>query len=174
MGSVKSIQRELKRVRDDLLDEVDDAVERGLDATEHEAKRNLVRHDAVASGATYRGFRQRKTTVGVNGVRRTLTNVTPHAKFVERGTGDKGFYRAPSMSTSLVRAITTWIHQKPSFRRVGGPPEEAAVWIARSISGQLPDQPSGTAPQPFMGPAWRRGQRVVKHQARMAVKEVLR
>lgn len=171
VNGLRSLEKKLEGMKDDIEDEVDDAVERSLDATEREAKRNLVEQDAVASTATYRGFQQRKTTVGANGrrgFRRTLTNVAPHAKFVERGTGDKGFYRAPSMSTSLVNAIRVWINQKPSFRRLGRPDDEAAFWIARSIAGEG-DGPSGTAPQPFMRPAWQRGERVLKHNVQVAV-----
>lgn len=166
----KSIQRKLTKIKNNLRDNVADAAESSLDATERRAKRKVVENDAVASTDLYRGFRQTHTyVVKTRGPaeRYTLTNSEPHAKLVEWGTGGHfgtggswGFspppnrYESPSFSIQLIIAIKDWIMEKPGFRKAR-PPRWAAVPIARSIARGSPSDPlPGTSAQPFMRPAW--------------------
>lgn len=178
----KSLRRSIIKLQKDINRRVNDEVSDGLDATERRAKRNLVEKDAVATTETFNSFV--KTRVATpEAERHTLTNESPHAQFVEWGTGAKfgtstykrmpmNHYAAPSFSVSLVAAIARWITIKPGFRR-GGPGEAASIPIARVIAGET-DKPSGTAPQPFMRPAWFFEKPKLKANVRLAVKQALR
>jgi len=188
----KSIRRSIRKLKRDLDREVNDAVERGLDGTERGAKRRLVEKDAVATTEVFNSFVQNITHEVVDSTatqRHTLKNVSPHASFLEFGTGTNfaegamwGFnvptnpYAAPSFSSRLIGAIATWIRVKPGFRgaRNMRPDEEDAVWIAWSIAYPTRKDPeTGTPPQPFMRPAWFVGKNKTRTDAMLAVKKAV-
>lgn len=166
INGLDGLQRRLESMKDDIDDAANEAVSDALDATERRAKRNIVEQDAVQTTQLYRGFLKRSFPVTANRTRHLLTNIAPHAKFQEYGTGDQfGATRwsgvfpppsrrfdAPSFSMTLITEIETWILQKPSFR-LDGDVRRMAVEISLSLSG-LSDNPSGHPPQPFMRPAW--------------------
>lgn len=144
------------------------------------AKRRIYRQDAVASTELFRSFALTATPHG-GGTLHRLENTAPHAVFVEFGTGDQwqpnpytDRYSAPPMSPHLVREIKTWIITKPTFTPYNGV-DAAAVAISLAISGNLPDQPSGTPAQPYMRPAWfREGSTRAKRRMRKSVKKAVR
>ena len=180
-----SLQKRLEKLKGDLEDAGTEAADDALNATERNAKRRIVDDDAVASTELYSSFVQ-STVETPSGVRKRLGNEASHANVVEWGSGQQfgstqysrlpsnGPYKAPSFSFDLINAIRQWIVEKPTFRRQGRPPKEASVDIAAAIAGLKTGYESGTPPQPFMRPAWRRGKRVLKHQARKNVREAVR
>lgn len=180
---LKSVQKKLERVKEELPRKVNDAVDDGLADTERRAKRRIVRQDAVHTTTLYRSFRTKTVPIGHVGTRHTLTNTATHSGYVEWGTGDyfgttqflaqpTQRFDAPQMSTRLVNQLKYWVSSKPSLQP-DGPREGFAVYLAKRISG-LTKKPSGTPPQPFMRPAWQRGQRTVITGVRRAAKTALR
>lgn len=172
---LKSLEKELQSLKDDVMDAAEDAVSDTLDDTEQRAKQRLIQEDAVHTTQTYRGFLQSHLDLP-SGFRKTLTNTTPHSKFVEWGTGQQfGTSRyttmppqqfdAPDMSVQLVSNIARWVETKPSFRREG-PPRSLAYPISLAIAGHVDGHPSGTPPQPFMRPAWQRSKRLLEPKLR--------
>lgn len=183
-------------MKKDLQEEPNKAAADGLEDTEQSAKRRLVQNDAIASTSVYRGFRRtRRSDVIVDGkpaTRHKLTNTSPHAEYLEFGTGgyfgtkptfDLGLpsqrFEAPSFSVQLVAAIRRWMVLKPGFV-IEGDGYDTAASIAYTIAFGAPRDPSdvdhplpGTPPQPFMGPAWYINKLPTKGAIRKAVYEAV-
>lgn len=189
LNNLRSVQRSIEGLKNDLQDDVAEAAEDGLDRTERLAKRKIVENDAVASTSLYRGFKQTQSEVPTSkgpAKRYTLTNTEPHAKLVEWGTGGHfntggsyGFtppanrYSAPSMGAALYTAILEWIIIKPVM--TWNPPFMAAHFISQSIVyGSESDPLPGTPSQPFMRPAWFVEESKVKLDARLQMYKSVR
>lgn len=170
---LKSLQRKVTKIRDDLGDEVDDAVESGARDTVAEMQRNVAQQNAVWRGNLYRSLRYTKSTIG-GGTRFSIVAGVPYAAYVEFGTGkrrDKDApldfqFAAPSHTPELTKDIRAWVMTKPVFYR---PRTEAVAWgIAKAISEK------GTFAHPFMRPAWFRTKPRIETSAGYAARKVIR
>lgn len=176
----KSLRRKVERTKRNLETRPDAEAQDILRDVRRAAKRQIYRHDAVASTELFRSFALTAEPHG-NGTTHRLANTAPHALYVEFGTGQQwqpnpytDRFSAPPMSPHLVREIKTWIIQKPTFTPYNGV-DAAAVGIALAISGNLPDHPSGTPAQPYMRPAWfREGEKRATRRMKKAVKRSVR
>jgi HK97 gp10 family phage protein len=169
LNGLRKIERKAERLQRDLEDEVADAAEDGAEATQREAKRNVVEHNTVWRGNLFRSIVVRRTGSRI----RVLADV-PYAAVVEYGSGQRGDpsapfdaqFGAPAFSGELVRDITDWVFTKPAFY---GP---RTVDIAQRIASTIADE--GTYAHPYMRPAWFKTEQTVIDNAERAVRRALR
>lgn len=168
-----SLKRKVRHMRDDLGDEVEDAVRRGSESTAAEMRGNVVDQNAVWKTNLFRSISAEKVP-GDSFARFEVSADVPYAAFVEFGTGAKSDpsaphrfrFSAPEHTPRLTREITEWVMTKPAFF---GPRTEEVAWaIAVSISQE------GTSASPFLRPAWFVHKPLIIRDSKLAVKRVIR
>lgn len=169
----KSLRRKVKHIRDNLGDEVEDAVRDGAQTTAAEMRANVAQQNAVWRGNLFGSIMAESRPTGNHARYRIVADV-PYAAFVEFGTGPRGDptaplkfqFDAPEHTPELTREITAWVMTKPVFF---GPRTEEVAWaIAKSIAR------NGTTAQPFMRPAWFKQKPMIVTRAGYAAKRVIR
>lgn len=171
---MKGLQRKVQRMKRDLGDEVEDAVESGARRTAAEMQRNVAQKNTVWRGNLYRAIRYRKQP-SASYASFIIEANTPYAGFVEFGTGARGDQTAPpqfrygSPSPSdfgeVLGAIVDWVETKPVFF---GP---RTFGVATAIAERIVEQ--GTHAHPFMRPAWFKQKPAIKRDAGYAVRRVV-
>lgn len=179
MSGFRSLNRKIRNIKDDLEDNVADAVESATDETVATAKNNVMSQNTVWRMNLYRSIDNRRVDFGSK-QRVVVEAGAKYAGYVEYGTGQRGVatrgvfdptylkksYGTPSLTPSFISDITTWVFTKPFFHG------ERSVQTANAIATTIAKE--GTYASPFMRPAWFATKSVVIDAAERAARNTVR
>lgn len=149
------ISQKVSRFRDNLEDEHNRATEESMEELRVEVRNTISSNNSVARGTLIRDVRENETPQRPQMVARSV-NVPRWSRYVEHGTGirarrdtlpDHEQYKAPDPMPPI-EPIETWVIAKNITSDEYSDPLSLAKAVQRDI-GEM-----GTAPHPFMRPAW--------------------
>lgn len=171
---MKDLRGKVGNIKNDLGDEVEDAVRDGAVATASEARSIVAQNNTLWTGNLSRNIYATRGVTVSDKTRFVIRADVPYAAYVEFGTGARADpaaplkfqFQAPSHTPELTRDIRNWVMTKPAFF---GPRTEGVAWaIAKTIAQK------GTHPHPFFRPAWFKHKETIIQGAGLAASKVVR